>query len=224
MNEPATPFDQSAVQYDAWYDTPTGRVVWEAEVDCLRPLLTPAPHPWLEVGVGTGRFAAALHIDEGIDPSAPMLALAARRGISVRVGLGEALPYPDGSFGAVVLVTTLCFVSQPALVLAEARRVLRAGGRLVVGFVPRDGPWGQEHARKAREGHPIYREAHFHTIAEVCALATAARLVPAGARCTLFASPGEALRAEQPRDGVAPGAGFVALAFERETVMTESEE
>ncbi len=54
-------FDSQAVRYDAWYDTPTGAAAFADELVALRPLLTGLPRPWLEVGLGTGRFAAALH-------------------------------------------------------------------------------------------------------------------------------------------------------------------
>ncbi len=43
----------------------------------------------------------------------------------------EALPYPDGSFDAVVFTLVLCTVDDPVAALAEAKRVLRPGGRLV---------------------------------------------------------------------------------------------
>jgi hypothetical protein len=50
-------FEALADRYDAWYDGPVGRIAFPLEVECLRPLLKGAPFPWLEVGVGTGRFA-----------------------------------------------------------------------------------------------------------------------------------------------------------------------
>src|SRR3972149_5335474 len=50
-------FDEYAERYDAWYDSPKGRALLGTEVACLRPLLSQFPQPYLEVGVGTGRFA-----------------------------------------------------------------------------------------------------------------------------------------------------------------------
>ena len=53
---------------------------------------------------------------------------------------GAALPFTDGSFDAVVIVSALEFVPDPAACLRECRRVLRRGGRLVC-LVPRELRW-----------------------------------------------------------------------------------
>jgi len=62
-------FDPMADAYDRWYDTPKGKAIFQAELKCLRSLHEKSPGRWLEVGVGTGRFACSLGIAEGIDPS-----------------------------------------------------------------------------------------------------------------------------------------------------------
>ena len=56
---------------------------------------------WLDVGVGTGRFAHALGIPVGVDPSPNMLALAAARGIVTHEARAEALPFAPESFDSV---------------------------------------------------------------------------------------------------------------------------
>lgn len=58
---------------------------------------------------------------------------AAARGLRLELlgGSAEALPLPDGSADAVVSTLVLCSVADPAAALAEARRVLRPGGRFV---------------------------------------------------------------------------------------------
>ena len=124
-------FDREAARYDAWFDSPDGRVLFRTEVDAVRRLLVGLPAPWLEVGVGTGRFAGALGVPFGVDPACSALHLARRRGIRVALARGEALPFPDRRFGAVLLIVTLCF-AEPHGLLAEARRVLDPAGRLIV--------------------------------------------------------------------------------------------
>jgi ubiquinone/menaquinone biosynthesis C-methylase UbiE len=114
-----------------------------------RELLGQAYGRVLELGVGT---AASLefygpHVTElvGIDPSAPMLRRAADRldqlegegdRLPFRVHLhqadGEALPYDDHSFDTVVAFLTLCTIPDPHRAAAEAHRVLRPGGNLLV--------------------------------------------------------------------------------------------
>jgi ubiquinone/menaquinone biosynthesis C-methylase UbiE len=60
--------------------------------------------------------------------------LAHRRGIPVDIvdGTGESIPFPDNSFDSVHVGLVLCSVDDVAATLAEIRRVLAPGGRLVV--------------------------------------------------------------------------------------------
>jgi SAM-dependent methyltransferase len=94
----------------------------------------------LEVGAGNGltfphhpaTVTEVLAIEP--EPSLRRLALAAARQapVPIRVvdGTAEALPAPDGAVDAVVASLVLCTVTDPDQALAEARRVLRPGGRL----------------------------------------------------------------------------------------------
>lgn len=217
MTQGHNPFDQAAAEYDAWFDSANGRIIFAQEVDCLRSLMAPAPGRWLEVGVGTGRFAAALGVPEGADPSASMRAVAERRGIHTVDAVGESLPYADRTFDGVLMTTTACFLADPAKALRECHRVLQDAGRLVVGLIPADSPWGRLYARKAAEGHPIYSAATFHTSAEVIGLAAGAGFDFQEAWSCLLAAPESLGDAEQPQKGIVPGAGFVAMAFTKQT-------
>jgi len=209
----ANPFDTKAAAYDAWFDSPEGRLIFTQESACLEELIGGVEGRWLEVGVGTGRFAHALGVTEGVDPSSAVLEMASRRGIRTRVGCGEDLPYADGVFDGVLMVVTVCFLADAAKTLEECSRVLEPGGRVVVGLVPADSPWGELYARKGREGHPFYSAAGFYTCDEVVALAVRAGLAFGLARSCLFTPPGEPLTAGPPREGIVPNAGFVALEF-----------
>lgn len=102
----------------------------------------------LDVGCGTGALArtAALHPGVasvvGIDPSQVFVDEAARLGataeggskLSFRHGLGTALPLPNASVDVAVIWTVLCHVPKDECrpIIAEAQRVLRPGGRLVI--------------------------------------------------------------------------------------------
>ena len=211
-------FEQMAESYDAWYDSPKGKCLFAIETACIRLALGPPPlHPWLEVGVGTGRFASALAIDDGLDEAAAPLELAAKRGLRVRQGLAEKLPYPSGHFGAVFMVMTLCFLKDPAQALRECERVLRPDGVAVIAFVPLDSAWGQAYERKASEGQPFYAAAKFNTFKEVEALPGLAGLSVTGSACCLLEGPGEdVLDYAVPCEGCVPGAGFVALRLTRD--------
>lgn len=161
MND--NPFETRAREYDTWYDKFPN--VFRSEILAIRAVLPPAGG-WVEIGVGTGRFATELGIPMGVDPSEGMAALARRRGIHVVQGSAEALPIDSKSVDAVFFITTLCFVQDLQLALAQAFRILRPGGRCVVGLLPLDSPLGQltlAHADK----DVFFRHAHLRTRSEV---------------------------------------------------------
>ena len=72
----STPFGAIAAEYDSWYDSEEGIAIFREEVEALLLVKGRAPGRWLEVGVGTGRFASALNVSDGVDPSEEMLSLA----------------------------------------------------------------------------------------------------------------------------------------------------
>lgn len=201
-------FEELADRYDAWYDGPVGRVVFPLEVEVLRRLLDGLPRPWLEVGVGGGRFARALGVDVGVDVAWAPLVRARRRGIVVVQAAGELLPFADASVGAVLAVVTLCFVQDPAAVLAEARRVLRPDGALVLGMVFADSPWGRWYAGRGAAGHPFYSAARFVSRPELATFLREAGFLPVAAASTLRQPPTEAPRPEPVVEGDPQEAGF----------------
>lgn len=204
------PFDAIAAQYDAWYDG-KGKVAFASELAALRPLMPRLPRPWLEVGVGTGRFAQALGIPLGIDPSVELLALARARGIETIFGEGEELPFKAASFGTVFLLTTWEFLADPAKVLEQAHLVLKPGGRLVNAYLDREGKWGASYVAKAEAGHPLFSHAHFDDYETVRRLTEAAGFVIEETVSTLLSGPGETAAVEEPRAGYTKGASFIAI-------------
>jgi len=204
------PFDLLASDYDAWFEQ-EGRLIFASEVEALKQVLPLLRKPWIEIGIGSGRFAQALGINIGLDPSRKLLEMAKNRGISVFVGKGEELPFHDGVFGAVFLVVTLCFVDSPVKTLSEAARLLRGEGKVVLGLVLKESPWGQVYQRKKEAGHHFYRHATFYTYAEIQMLLTQTGFFIERVVSTLCQNPGQVNRIEVPRGGFSADAGFAVV-------------
>jgi ubiquinone/menaquinone biosynthesis C-methylase UbiE len=167
MKEDQDPFENYATQYDAWFDAESKRPLFLSEVKLFQTLIGPLSGRWMEIGVGTGRFAQALGIKEGVEPSAEMRALAQTRNILTTNGTGECLPYPDTIFDGVLITTTFCFLSDPLQTLKESYRVLKESGRLIIGIVPANSSWGRLYANKGAKGHPLYSAATFYLPSEI---------------------------------------------------------
>jgi len=205
-----SPFDNLASQYDAWFDK-EGSLIFSIEVQALRTLLPFLPKPWLEIGVGSGRFAQALGIETGIDPSAGLLRIAEGRGIKVFQGRGEQPLFSEESLGTVFLIVTLCFLDSPLDVLQEANRILMPAGKIVLGLVLRESPCGKLYQQKKNEGHRFYRYATFYSYDEMIRLLVKAGFVTEKIVSTLFQKPGNVRHREEPREGYFPEAGFTII-------------
>jgi demethylmenaquinone methyltransferase/2-methoxy-6-polyprenyl-1,4-benzoquinol methylase len=96
-----------------------------------------------DIGGGTGNYALALR-QEGWEPvvldrSTEMLARAAAKGLETVEADAQQLPFGDESFDAAMMISMLHHVEDPGAALSEARRILRARGRLVLmGFTGED--------------------------------------------------------------------------------------
>lgn len=90
----------------------------------------------LEVGCGTGELLDGARglgwTVTGVDFDPAAVAVARRRGLDVREGDLAAQRFPDGAFDAVAMFHVFEHVPDPPALLAECRRILAPGGRLVV--------------------------------------------------------------------------------------------
>jgi SAM-dependent methyltransferase len=115
----------------------------------------------LDAGCGAGPLFAALRdrgaIVTGIDQSAGMLAVARRRlgdDADLRVAeLGGPLPFPDDTFDDVTASLVLHYLEDWGPALAELRRVLKPGGRLIVSV---DHPFVTNLTHRAEDREPDY--------------------------------------------------------------------
>ena len=158
-----TVFNHAAREYDDWFvqNEPAYRSELAAVKACL-----PLSGRGLEIGVGTGRFAGPLGIEVGVEPAKAMAAIARKRGIKVLEAYAEELPFEDGSFDFVLMVTVLCFLADPFRALCEANRVLKPRGRLIIGMIDPDSPPGRAYETN-KEKSKFYRQAKFHPVGQI---------------------------------------------------------
>ncbi len=144
-------------RYDRWFESTWGQFAFEVEWKQVRSALgaVEGVHV-LDVGCGTGRVAKLLEevgaVVVGLDRDSAMLEFARPR-VHGELVLGDAhrLPFADGCFDAAIAVTVCEFTADPALVIAEMARVVRRGGRVVVGSLNPRSLWGLDHRRRLRE-------------------------------------------------------------------------
>ncbi|MCC9305974.1 methyltransferase domain-containing protein [Kitasatospora sp. RB6PN24] len=186
-----------------------GRLELLRTQDVLRRLLPPAPARLLDVGGGSGIHAewltAAGYQVELVDPVPLHVEQAGRlAGVRARLGDARALDAADDSFDVVLLLGPLYHLTDPAdraRALAEARRVLSAGGLLVAATINRfaglhdtlnQGRWFDPERRpyieavtrdgRLRSENPRsgFTTAYFHQPAEIVREFTAAGLTLLG--------------------------------------------
>lgn len=221
-------FNDHAAEYDRWYDE--NERAYQAELEAVRRML-PGEGRVLEIGVGTGRFAAPLGVDVGVDPAGRMLDVARQRGVEVREARGENLPFEDESFDAVLMATVDPFVDDLDAVLSEARRVLHREGRLVIAMIDRASPFGQMRDQ-TKQDDKFFRDATLHSADEIIGLMQAAGFDRIRAVQTLLGDPQRFVEPESPgvdagmdafevRDGHGEGA-FVVLSGRKKLAVQVS--
>jgi ubiquinone/menaquinone biosynthesis C-methylase UbiE len=140
----------------------------------------------LDVGCGDGALASELArrgaIVTGLDADPAMIAAARWRAeveatrLRLVEGQAERLPFDDATFDRVLAVAVLCFVRDAERAVAEMARVLKPGGRVVIGELGRWSLWAAHRRIRGWFGHPTWRAARFCTATELRGLARAAGL------------------------------------------------
>lgn len=175
-------FDKNVRRYEQWFlDHPFAYV---SELHAVRELL-PKSGRGIEIGIGTGRFAAPLGIKLGIEPSPAMAELARKKGLEVIHGVAEKLPFKDQEFDFALMVTTVCFLDDIDLAFYEAFRVLKPHGAFVIGFVDRNSPLGKSYEERKQDSL-FYRDATFYAVDDLLRLLTSAGFKRFSFRQTLF--------------------------------------
>ncbi|OFX18382.1 MAG: hypothetical protein A2033_14140 [Bacteroidetes bacterium GWA2_31_9] len=154
-------FDSIAADYDNWFERNDN--IFRAEVKALK--LAISPHKkGVEIGTGTGRFAKALKIPVGVEPSENMAEFAQNRGINVVKAYAESLPFHNNSFDFVLFVTSICFLNDIEKSFYEANRIIKPNGAIIIGFIDKNSPLGKEYKKSKSK---IYEKANFYSAEEL---------------------------------------------------------
>ena len=118
----------------------------------------------------------------GVDASEAMVAAAKARAsrtnavAQFKQARADTLPFPDETFDTVIAVTVFCFIDDAEKAMREMARVLRPGGRLVLGELGRNNLWAFLRRIRGWFGSATWRAARFRTPGELSALAERAGL------------------------------------------------
>lgn len=156
-------FEKHLDLYENWFEK--NKFAYESELRAIKEQL-PESGKSLEIGVGSGRFAAPLSIKIGIEPSNKMAEIARQRGIEIITGVAENLPFGDSEFDFILMTTTICFLDNIEIAFKEAYRVLKSGGCLIIGFIDKDSLIGKLYQQHKNES-VFYRVATFYSVNEL---------------------------------------------------------
>jgi SAM-dependent methyltransferase len=157
------PFDKYPERYEQWFEK--NEYIFRSELNAIERML-PGKGRGVEIGVGSGRFAAPVGIRFGVEPSAEMRALARERMLEVIDGAAENLPLGDETFDYALMVTTVCFLDDVEAAFGEVYRILKPEGSFITGFVDRDSRLGRLYLDK-RDKSRFYESATFFSADEI---------------------------------------------------------
>lgn len=171
-------FDMIAREYDEWYDGKIGKFADEVETRLAFDMFLPRRGSRvLDVGCGTGNFSIKLagygcHVT-GVDLSEKMLEIAKskakreKRDITFLPMDVYHLKFPDGYFDDVFSMAAFEFIKKPKKAYNEMFRVLKPGGRLLIGTINPESRWGDMYKSDGFQKNSVFKHAMFITLQQL---------------------------------------------------------
>jgi ubiquinone biosynthesis O-methyltransferase len=197
---PATDLAALPAAYRAWRASDLGRITDHIEEELIFALIGSTGNARiLDVGCGDGVLSIRLaqrgaHVtgldaDQGMIDAARDRASKAHAAITFVQGNAGSLPFADGTFDVVVAVTVLCFVPDGQSAVREMARVLRPGGRLILGELGRYSTWAARRRISGWLGSRVWRAATFRSAGDLEQIAINAKLKIAAVRGAIYYPP-----------------------------------
>lgn len=205
------PFERYLSQYEDWFEQ--NRFAFQSEIEAVRRHL-PDRGRGIEIGVGSGLFAEQFGIRYGIEPSKKMRSKAAKRGVNVVEGVAEKLPFEDSFYDYALMVTTICFLDDIKKSINEAYRIVKPGGKLIIGLVDKNSPIGKLY-KKFKQDNVFYRHATFYTTDEVVAFMKQTGFNDFYFTQTIFKNLDEIKEPEEVKKGYGTGSFVVVSGIKR---------
>ncbi|MFH1103771.1 MAG: class I SAM-dependent methyltransferase [Actinomycetota bacterium] len=211
--------------YERWRQSAVGAITEGRVVEAIFGLMGPLTGMrLLDVGCGDGTYAIeaarrGAQVD-AVDASAAMIGAARRRaadvGVSINLHVADVkrLPFDADTFDVVVAVTVLCFLPDAAAALKEMARVIRPGGRLVVGELNRWSIWAAWRRLRSWFGSPLWRQAAFRSPRQLSDLVRRSGLTLGRIQGAVYYPPiTPVARLLAPTDSVLAGITTIGAAF-----------
>ncbi|MEF8835919.1 MAG: class I SAM-dependent methyltransferase [Candidatus Thermoplasmatota archaeon] len=211
------PFEEHSKRYDDWFEDHED--IYRSELKAVEKAV-PSDGRGIEIGVGSGRFSEPLSIDFGVDSSNEILQIAKKRDIEVVKAIGEKMPFRDGSFDYVLIVTTICFFDDPLKALKESARILKPEGRVIIGFIDKESQVGKIYQKK-KEDNVFYKNAYFFAVEDVIDILKSIGFFDLSFYQTIFDGLDKG-KIEQPKEGHEEGSFLVVSGLKSEADIGRS--
>ena len=167
-------FADSAQSYDRWYESKMGAFADQAQTELALRLFKPQKRMHvLDVGCGTGNFSlklARLGLKvTGIDVSSDMLHAAERKAEEEELAIdfllmdAHDIKFKDNYFDGVFSMAALEFMDKPERALDEMFRVVKKGGRILVGTINKESRWGELYLERKHRQDSVFSRASLKT-------------------------------------------------------------
>lgn len=160
------PFNKNTSEYDQWFENHSA--IYQSEILAIQQAIL-QHKTGIEIGVGTGRFADPLNIKFGVEPSENMARVAEQKDIIVYRAVAENLPIDNATFDFVLMVTTVCFLSDIPKAFSEVHRILKPKGEIILAIIDKNSELCKQY-EKEKSTNKFYRDAHFHSTEELTEL------------------------------------------------------